>query len=491
MPEERASSVGGKLRFAAQRPRAGEISKDILPFPLSFCPTAAEISLSLEAGRAQLGQAEGAEAALDEYIQEAGLEAWTFLVTWALNFVYSGRHGDRAERPETSWNSEMDTKQFEQQSSQVLCLSANIHFTQKVVKYMQNGQLLLNRKVQRTSEWDWFRQLRYYLKTNCAPDQKPAFVRMLECEQSYSFEYQGNASKLVHTPLTDKCYLTLMHGMHLGYGGNPYGPGGTGKTASVKALGACLGRQVLVFKCGEGIDFQAMGRIFIGLVRCGALGCFDEFNRLLEEPMSAISQSVQLIQAAIKTHAKVVSLLGREITVNHNAGIFITMNPATKGCGGRQKLPDNLKQLFRPVAMSVPDNELIAEVMMFAEGFKSAKILDQRIVALFLLSRQLLSMQQHYKWGLRSLKPTLSLAGRLLQDHKRNHDEPPNDVEEAILLIKAVRMNTMSKLTFADARRFHNLCVDLFPGVTVKDIEYAELEIRMRGGDGSDETQGH
>ena len=193
-----------------------------------------------------------------------------------------------------------------------------------------------------------------------------------------------------------------------------------------------------------------------------------------------LTQSVQLIQAAIKTHAKVVSLLGREITVNYNAGIFITMNPATKGYGGRQKLPDNLKQLFRLVAMSVPDNELIAEVMMFAEGFKSAKIMAQRIVALFLLSRQLISMQQHYEWGLRSLKPILSLEGRLLQDHKRNHDEPPSDVEEAILLIMAVRMNTMSKLAFADARRFQDLCVDLFPGVTVKDIEYAELEIHIR-----------
>ena len=50
--------------------------------------------------------------------------------------------------------------------------------------------------------------------------------------------------------------------------------------------------------------------------------------------------------------------------VNSNAGIFITMNPAGKGYGGRQKLPDNLKQLFRPVAMSKPDNELIAEVRL-------------------------------------------------------------------------------------------------------------------------------
>lgn len=123
----------------------------------------------------------------------------------------------------------------------------------------------------------------------------------------------------------------------------------------------------------EGIDFQAMGRIFVGLVRCGAWGCFDEFNRLLEEQMSAISQSVQLIQAAIKNRHNTVHLLSRDVQVNHNAGIFITLNPATKGYGGRQKLPDNLKQLFRPVAMSVPDNELIAEVMMFAEGFVSAK----------------------------------------------------------------------------------------------------------------------
>ena len=52
----------------------GGMSKDIPPFPLSTFPTAAEILLLLEAGRAQLGQAEGPGAALDEYIQEAGLE---------------------------------------------------------------------------------------------------------------------------------------------------------------------------------------------------------------------------------------------------------------------------------------------------------------------------------------------------------------------------------------------------------------------------------
>ena len=72
------------------------------------------------------------------------------------------------------------------------------------------------------------------------------------------------------------------------------------KTESVKALGSAMGRQVLVFNCDEGIDFKAMGRIFVGIVKCGAWGCFDEFNRLKVDQLSAISQLIQVIQEALK-----------------------------------------------------------------------------------------------------------------------------------------------------------------------------------------------
>ncbi|KAF4726288.1 Cytoplasmic dynein 2 heavy chain 1, partial [Perkinsus olseni] len=147
---------------------------------------------------------------------------------------------------------------------------------------------LVEKRVVNKEDWGWYKQLRFY-----STHVGDVHVKMLACRQEYSFEYQGNSSKLVHTPLTDKCYMTLMHGLHLGYGGNPYGPAGTGKTESVKALGSWLGRQVLVFNCDEGIDYKSMTRIFVGLVRCGAWGCFDEFNRLLEEQMSAISQQIE------------------------------------------------------------------------------------------------------------------------------------------------------------------------------------------------------
>lgn len=58
-----------------------------------------------------------------------------------------------------------------------------------------------------------------------------------------------------------------------------------------------------------------MGRIFIGLVKCGAWGCFDEFNRLEEAVLSAVSMQIQSIQAAIKNKDSGIELLGRNVSI--------------------------------------------------------------------------------------------------------------------------------------------------------------------------------
>jgi dynein heavy chain 2 len=340
-----------------------------------------------------------------------------------------------------------------------------------IIHNIEIVDVLISSGVSNSGEWGWYKQLKYTID----PRKDTCNVGMCDAFFDYTYEYQGNAPRLVHTPLTDKCYLTLTQGMKMGYGGNPYGPAGTGKTESVKALGQAFGRQVLVFNCDEGIDFKSMGRIFIGLVKCGAWGCFDEFNRLLEEQLSAISQQIQIIQYAIKQEEPTLELLNRTIEVNKNAGIFVTMNPAGKGYGGRSKLPDNLKQLFRPVAMSVPDNELIAEVLLFAEGFKNGKQLSEKVIALFTLSRQLLSTQQHYDWGLRALKTILTVGGQLIQKEKAQ-SKKLDFTREAIILIKAIRINTMSKLTFGDSKKFESLLNDMFPGIRVEDIVYEDLE---------------
>ena len=148
-----------------------------------------------------------------------------------------------------------------------------------------------------------------------------------------------------------------------------------------------------------------MGRIFLGLCQVGAWGCFDEFNRLEERILSAVSQQIQNIQIGLKNSTieqnAEIELVERRFKVNTNTGLFITMNP---GYAGRSNLPDNLKKLFRSVAMSKPDKELIAEVMLFSQGFKQAKQISHEVVPFFDHCARSLSKQPHYDFGLRALK---------------------------------------------------------------------------------------
>lgn len=64
----------------------------------------------------------------------------------------------------------------------------------------------------------------------------------------------------------------------------------------------------------QGLDIQSLTRILIGLVKCGAWGCFDEFNRLEEATLSSVSTHIQVIQNALKNNLNSIPLLNRQVT---------------------------------------------------------------------------------------------------------------------------------------------------------------------------------
>jgi dynein heavy chain 1 len=236
-----------------------------------------------------------------------------------------------------------------------------------------------------------------------------------------------------------------------------------------------------------------MGRIFVGLCQVGAWGCFDEFNRLEERMLSACSQQIQAIQETLRSiqHQQLksadgkgsieltVDLLGKQVAVNADMAIFITMNP---GYAGRSNLPDNLKQLFRSLAMTQPDRQLIAQVMLFSQGFRTAEKLAKKIVPFFTLCNEQLSQQSHYDFGLRALKYVLVSAGNVKRDRivrirEQRIEAGEETVDENTIAAMLPEQEILIQVGLYSVKRSHihvcvfqSVCETMVPKLVAEDI---------------------
>ena len=313
-------------------------------------------------------------------------------------------------------------------------------------------KLLITKNIKSETDFEWKAQIRFY-----SQDEK-VHVSLMNVSISYGYEY-NNQFSIVNTPLTERCYRTLMEAYHYNYFGSIIGPSGSGKTETIKSLANTFALLFKAFTGNDQLNFKYIENILKSLVACGAWICFKNFDQIEEGILSLISPIIVSISQS-KASGR-VNFDGTLLNFNPFGFIAITMNPESPR---KFNLPESIKFKFRTITMLSPDINRICEIELFSAGFMEAESLALKINTVYKLSKELL---KKFDFGLRSVKLVLKTAIYFKEKYQ--------DKEERILVFQALVDLNISKLNKFQIPIFRGILEDVFPGVHLPNSDYKKL----------------
>ncbi|CCF59102.1 hypothetical protein KAFR_0G00690 [Kazachstania africana CBS 2517] len=323
----------------------------------------------------------------------------------------------------------------------------------EVIHYINIVNILSASKTNISCPLYWSQTPKYLCELSHSDELCSLRVSQCNFEVCYGFEYIGVPERLIYTPLLVHGFASLMGSLTQRLGGCFFGPAGTGKTETVKALGQNLGKLVVVFNCDDLFDFQIMTRLLMGIGQIGAWGCFDEFNRLDETVLSSISSNIEVIQRGLLNNESSIQLANGVSPLHKDTALFITLNPDYVG---RSELPENLKTKFREFSIQFPEIELITEAILQIMGFKNVKELASQFLAVFNDLQLKASPQKHYDFSLRAMKRVLHLCSDLIKQKVYNE-------ASVAAIVDCMRRIILPTLAFQDEDLFHSSMLEHFP----------------------------
>lgn len=170
-------------------------------------------------------------------------------------------------------------------------------------------------------DFEWNAQLRLYWI------EKEVILKMFNATIAYGYEYLGNFQRVVMTPLTERCYRTVLLAYQHQLNASIEGPTATGKSETIKDLANSLAIQLKVFDCTPDLDYRTISRFLKGIATSGAWLCLEDFNRIKVKTISVIAQQIRAIQMSLKKPVAKLILDGVELKLNPQCNICIMSNP--------------------------------------------------------------------------------------------------------------------------------------------------------------------